>query len=225
MKIQPDLLEGIAIFQNANSPNHRYISFDYCYNYFLTNKGSKLTKDIEKSSLVLGFYLASWGMMRGSSFLLQKSCKYYEPLIIYISTLDESVWSIDVDSYDTDNIQKICDIYTNIKSIIIVGRSSDLTLITKIMLGVFGFIPAFDQFFTNSFRAMYGDQCGFRRINPKALFLIQDFYFSNKDQIDELSHSTYTIDFASGLNTNTHYTKAKIIDMYGFTKGIGTLQR
>jgi hypothetical protein len=37
------------------------------------------------SCLQIGFYLASWGMMRGSSFLLEKSVRNFSNLIIAIS--------------------------------------------------------------------------------------------------------------------------------------------
>lgn len=217
---QTDILEMIQRFQKDNSPNNRYCSFDYCYNYFRINPRDKLTNDIEKSCLVIGFYLASWGMLRGSSFLLQKSAKYFEPVIEYISTLDKNVWLVDVDKYDSKNIQLICDIYSEIKGKIIDGKSSDLTLITKIILGVFGFIPAFDQFFTNTFREIYGKDCGFRRLNHKSLQLVKDFYDSNKTAIDSISADIFTTDFVTGLKTEINYPKAKIIDMYGFTKGL-----
>jgi hypothetical protein len=53
--------------EESNKSYHRYRSFDYCYNYFHTTKD--LTKDIEKSSLTLGFYLASWGMLSHSRLI------------------------------------------------------------------------------------------------------------------------------------------------------------
>ena len=130
-------------FKSQSNPDDRYTSFDYCYNYFRTT--NDITQDIEKSCLVLGFYLASWGMFRGSSFLLQKSVKHFEPTIRYISTLDKSVWEIDADNYDENNILTIIKIYNGIKTRLINKDNSDLTLITKILLGVFGFIPAFDN--------------------------------------------------------------------------------
>jgi len=168
-----------------------------------------LTQDIEKSCLVLGFYLASWGMFRGSSFLLQKSVKHFESTILYIATLDKSVWDIDVDNYNEKNIDTIIGIYKDIKKLLILNGNSDLTLITKILLGIFGFIPAFDNYFGNSFRAIYGGQCGFRKLNVKSLTFIKAFYDSNKSTIDSLSMETFT----------TNFTTGKIIDMYGFTAG------
>ena len=72
-----DIETAVNKYKSQSNPDDRYISFDYCYNYFRTT--NDLTQDIEKSCLVLGFYLASWGMFRGSSFLLQKSIKHFEP--------------------------------------------------------------------------------------------------------------------------------------------------
>ncbi|MCF8373416.1 MAG: hypothetical protein K9H64_17490 [Bacteroidales bacterium] len=204
-------------YKSKLKPNDRYSSFDYCYNYFRTT--NDLTKDIEKSCLVLGFYLASWGMFRGSSFLLQKSVKHFEPAILCIATFDKSVWEIDVDCYDDNNIQTIIKIYKNIKICLINNNNSDLTLITKILLGVFGFIPAFDNNFCVAFRAISDGQCGFRKLNIKSLSFIKAFYESNKNTIDRLSSETYTTDFITGKKTTINYPKAKIIDMYGFTAG------
>jgi hypothetical protein len=204
-------------FIAKSNPNDRYTSFDYCYNYFL--KTDNLIKDIEKSCLTLGFYLASWGMFRGSSFLLQKSIKHFEPTIYYIATLDSSVWKIDVDNYTDQNIQTIITIYKEIKDRLIITGNADLTLTTKILLGVFGFVPAFDNYFSNAFREIANGQCGFRKVNTKSLTCIKDFYDANKRTIDNLSKQTFTTNFVTGQKTEINYTKAKIIDMYGFTVG------
>jgi len=205
----------------ASLAYHRYASFDYCYNYFKTTKN--LIADTEKSCLVLGFYLASWGMYRGSSFMLQNSVKILEPLIIYFAELkrnERDVWTIDVDKYDDVNIRKILEIYQNIKEDIIPQNQAHLTLVTKILLGVFGFIPAYDNFFCNTFRKITKDKskCGFRQVNSESLGLIKQFYLDNKDIIDDLSKKTHTIGF-DGKETNICYPKVKIIDMYGFKRG------
>ncbi|NCA84767.1 MAG: hypothetical protein EOM83_04245 [Clostridia bacterium] len=204
-------------YKSQSAPDDRYASFDYCYNYF--RPSNDITQDIEKGCLVLGFYLASWGMFRGSSFLLQKSVKHFEPTIRYIATLDKSVWEIDADNYDENNVRTIIKIYKDIKTRLINKSNADLTLITKILLGVFGFVPAFDNFFCNSFRAISGGQCGFRKVNVKSLSFIKAFYESNKTTIDRLSVETFTTDFLTGQKTTLNYPKAKIIDMYGFTAG------
>lgn len=226
IKKQPDIRAVINKFQKDNVQEHRYCSFDYCYNYFLYHFGSNVKRenDIEKSCLVLGWYLASWGMLRGSSYLLQKSLSYFKPLIKYVSEIPPSVWSIDVDKYSLENRQIICDIYSNIRRILVKhnrgNENPSLTLITKIMLGVFGFVPAFDQFFTTAFREIYNNECGFSSLNNKSLDFINNFYDSNSNTIDSLSESIFTRDFNTGLKTKINYPIAKIIDIYGFTKGL-----
>lgn len=212
-----DIETEIKKFKAKSNPDDRYTSFDYCYNYFLTTKN--LSNDIEKSCLTLGFYLASWGMFRGSSFLLQKSVKHFEPTVNYISTIDRSVWKIDIDNYNDQNIQTILSIYNEIKNRLITNGNADLTLITKILLGAFGFVPAFDNYFCNSFRIIADGQCGFRKVNKQSLTFIKKFYEVNKTAIDNLSKQTFTTDFATGQKTKINYPKAKIIDMYGFTVG------
>ncbi|MBL7972613.1 MAG: hypothetical protein JNL03_13930 [Prolixibacteraceae bacterium] len=204
-------------FKSQSNPDDRYTSFDYCYNYFRTTNDPN--NDIEKSCLVLGFYLASWGMFRGSSFLLQKSVRHFQPVIQYIATLDKLIWDIDVVDYDEEIIEIIIEIYNGVKNRLILNGQSDLTLITKILLGVFGFIPAFDNYFRIKFREISDNQCGFTRVNLKSLTFIKTFYEANKTLIDKLSAETFTTDFITGQKTTINYPKAKIIDMYGFTAG------
>jgi hypothetical protein len=162
-------------------------------------------------------------MYRGSSFLLQKSVKHLENTIKYIAERKEKekdVWDIDVDKYDAANIQKIIDIYEGIKEKLKIEDHADLTLTTKVLLGVFGFIPAFDSYFCDTFRKIAKNQCGFREVNKKSLEFIKDFYEANKSDIDELSKDTFTKSFETGEKTEINYPKAKIIDMYGFQLGL-----
>ena len=173
--------------------------------------------------MTLGFYLASWGMLRGSSFLLGKSAKYYVPLIEYVAGLDEKIWEIDADTL-RDNISDVLAIYGQIKSLTVKGNNSHLTLVTKIMLGVFGFIPAYDLYFCNTFRKIFGESHGFRSVNKRSLGAICDFYEDNKTEIDFAAASLFTRDFLTGQLTAHNYPKSKIIDMYGFTAGIGQTQ-
>ncbi len=221
---RPDLETIVSEFmsQTKSDEHHRYFSFDYCFNYFSSTEN--LTKDIEKSCLMLGFYLASWGMFRGASFLLQKNVKCFEKSIHYISGLDKSVWQIDVDNYTDENIETIIKLYCEIKRRLIENGNRDLVLITKILLGVFGFVPAFDRFFTDTFRDISGVRCRFRSLNVNSLTVIRDFYVANQATIDKLSKQIFTTDFLTGRKTTRNYPKAKIIDMYGFQLANSTRQ-
>jgi hypothetical protein len=70
-----DINDNLDAFLCRRSPAARYASFDYCFNYFQeardNHETTRLAHDdrLELSCLHLGFYLASWGMMRGSGGL------------------------------------------------------------------------------------------------------------------------------------------------------------
>jgi len=200
---------------NGRKPNERYASFDFCYNYFYSfykrNKLSELANEnnLQMSCLQIGFYLASWGMMRGSSFLLEKSVRNYTALIIAISKMNSELWEIDVPDYNDKNIALLLDCKQQIINALGEENNPSDTLVTKIMLGVFANIPAFDQYFTKSLKV--------NSVNEKSILKIKKFYLENKDVFD--SFKIYTFDFLTSKETNNLYTKAKLIDMYGFIDG------
>ncbi|WP_078275670.1 hypothetical protein [Moraxella caviae] len=111
------------------------------------------------------------------------------------------------------------EIYQKSKEHIIKHNEAHLVLITKILLGVFGFVPAFDRYFCSAFRDISKNQMGFRAVNKTSLKFIQDFYQANQQEIDELQQGLFVKDF-KGSPTTLNYPKAKIIDMYGFQYGL-----
>lgn len=172
-------------------------------------------ENIQQSCLQLGFYLASWGMLRGSSVLLQKSAKVYEPVIWAIADADKAIWEIDVNAYDDANIKSILYFESILKDSLPASRSvPSATLVTKIMLGVFGNVPAFDTNFKNGFRAF--------TFNHKSLSRIREFYLEHKDIIEK--YRIHTIDFQTGKPTARRYTRAKVVDMCFFIEGGGKSQ-
>ena len=199
----------------GRKPDERYASFDFCYNYFYLfykrNKLSELVdeKNLQMSCLQLGFYLASWGMMRGSSFLLEKSVRNYKNLIITISKMSPKIWEIDVDKYDEENIKLLLDCKQQIVDALGRENKPSDTLVTKIMLGVFANIPAYDQYFRKSLKL--------HSVNRKSLLKIKAFYEENKEIFD--SFKIHTFDFLTSRETDIIYTKAKLIDMCGFMDG------
>jgi hypothetical protein len=203
--------------------NHRYNSFDFCFNYFSSFADkAQIANDenIETSCLQLGFYLASWGMLRGSSELLEKSLGFYIPMVRTIADFDNTIWAIDVDKYDDEYTRKaLKDTYEQLSKHI--PNQSKLTLATKIMLGVFGNVPAFDRYFKLAMRELTGAECGFTAFNDKSLLTIYKFYKSNKKAIDTLAAKTRTNVFGYGKSLQgRHIPKAKVIDIIGFQYGL-----
>lgn len=209
-------LEGQGKNKGRN-PDARYASFDYCFNYFQSFKEKESmckiadADNIQASCLYLGFYLASWGMFRGSSFLLETSVRYLMRLIENIAKFDKNIWAIDVDSYSKENVELLLECKKMIISSLGEGNYPTDTLITKIMLGVFGNVPALDDNFCKGLKLK-------KFIDWQSLEFITHFYQSNKTIIDK--YEIFTLDFNSGNETDRKYTKAKIIDMIGFIEGI-----
>jgi len=62
-------------------------------------------------------------MMRGSSFLLEKSVRNFRELITAISKMDPKLWEIDVDVYTDENIQLLLD--TKKKIVAALGKNNE----------------------------------------------------------------------------------------------------
>ncbi len=208
-------LDGGAT-SDGRKPNERYSSFDYCFNYFQSFREAGNTTvlahsdNLQLSCLQRGFYLASWGMYRGSAPLLQKSARCLVPVVEVIAATDKPLWQIDANSYTESKILQLWELARKISH----ARPgmSDI-LITKIMLGVFGSVPAFDENFTRGCKvegicATFG---------LKSLGQIGAFYRANAQVID--TYRVPTLDFLSGTYTQRLYSCAKVIDMAFFTQG------
>jgi hypothetical protein len=207
-----DIKVSIDQFLKDLLPDERYSSFDYCYNYFYSfykeNRLNELSdnKNLQTSCLELGFFLASWGMLKPRT-LLKKSAKYYTNLIIAISKMNPKLWEIDIDNYTDENISLLLDCKNRIFNAL--DNDPTETLITKIMLGVFANVPALDQFVKKSLKINI--------LNKESILIIKGFYEKNKSIFD--SYKIQTFDFQSSTKTNIIYTKAKLVDMCCFIFG------
>lgn len=194
----------------------RYASFDYCFNYFQSfhdeGRTPALTEidQLETSCLQLGFYLASWGMFRGKAALLQHSVKSLAPAVRVVAAAPEAVWRADADDYSPPVQAALTRVYRELRASLPGGQSQ--TLVTKTMLGVFGCVPAYDRYFRDAF--------GAATFGPKSLAGLAMYYRANAEAID--SYRVATIDFATGADSDRRYTRAKVIDMVFFTKGLGS---
>src|SRR5918996_5146256 len=134
-----DIEGNIKAYLGAREPTDRYASFDYCFNHFQAYSSLGLAElasptGMELSCLHLGFYLASWGMLRGSTDLLKRSIKHLAPVVEVIASLSPNVWEIDSHAYTGEAIQTLRQTASQLRSAFPEGASD--TLVTKIMLGV-----------------------------------------------------------------------------------------
>ena len=150
-----DIEANLRSYLKGQEPTGRYASFDYCFNYFQSHREDHSAgalvdgSNMEISCLQLGFDLASWGMLRGSSKLLQRSVKHLVPVVEVIVDTPPEVWGVDVDGYTDADCELLLETRDRLRSAFPEGASN--TLVTKIMLGVFGSVPAFDTFFKKGF--------------------------------------------------------------------------
>jgi hypothetical protein len=204
---------NLAAFMGYRTPETRYASFDYCFNHFQEARESgdtaKLADDDHRmlSCLQLGFYLASWGMMRGSGDLLQRSVRDLVPVVEMIAAEPASTWAFDAHCLGA-RTEEVLALSRRLRRAFTIPASD--ILVTKTMLGVFGCVPAFDRYFRMGF--------GCQTLCGDALVRIGNFYIDHHAKID--AHRVFTLDFDSGLDTKRQYSRAKIIDMIFFQEGL-----
>jgi hypothetical protein len=146
-------------------------------------------------------------MYRGSTILLQRSLAHLAPVIDVIARIPVEAWEIDADGYTNDARKSLLEIGAQIRGAFPEGATD--TLVTKVMLGVFGSVPAFDTNFTTGFRAY--------AFGESALMRVGRFYSAHAEAIER--HRVPTIDFDTGVASNRRYTRAKVIDMIFFVEG------
>lgn len=175
-----DIEGSLRAYLGAREPLEHYASFDYCFNYFQEHRERNdlpalLHGDaVQLSCLHLGFYLASWGMLRGSSELLQRSVRVFVPVIEVIANSSSEIWETDADVYRDGSCPAVFGVAQQLRAAL--SNAASDTLITKIMLGTFGCVPAFDSYFKKGFGAW--------TFGPKALRGIGEFYHANSEIIE-----------------------------------------
>ena len=216
-----DMENNIMSFfeQLINDKNHRYKSWEHCYLYFSKDK-SEIDKNI--ACLHLSFYLSGWGMYRGSSFLL------WQDYLIHSQVVEEilkykHLQTIDFDDFNKDspNFKEIFELSKfitkwypdNVKKIPEKPNKEinvTDTLLTKILLGTLGCIPAYDRFFLDGLKK--------KKIKPhtklseKNFLEVVNFYQENKDEFLKVQT---IIEDKIGIT----YPIMKLLDMYFFTLG------
>jgi hypothetical protein len=146
-------------------------------------------------------------MYRGSGDLLQRSVRHLVPVVGALAEAPESIWRMDADRYDAAAVDQLLGTADRIRAALPNGGSD--TLVTKIMLGAFGCIPAFDTYFKRGLGVWAFDKSSVARVGA--------FYHDNAATIDR--NRVETLDFDTGTPTSRRYTRAKAIDMVFFVAG------
>ena len=194
---------------------HRYRSWDHCFLAFSNNR-----QNLDVLALHLGFYLASWGMYRGSGGLLQKNHLVHEGAVkILLSDQFKTLKCNYQREVDEKSIQSILKLKKTLsdhyKGIHFTKKdkqqpiSDTDTLLSKILLGTFACVPAYDRYLIAGIKIQGFKSCSFDEFS---LHEIIQFIEVNKQQIN---YCQKTISDKMGL----HYPVMKIVDMYFWQTG------
>lgn len=200
--------------------NGRFRSWEHCYNTFRRARNSN--KRYDELSLQLAFYLASWGMYRGSSFLLQKDYKVHIPIVKKIlkkkynplqgieckKLLKKSNQNLLIEL--TAEIEKY---YSKIREDVFgnkIKSKVSQTLITKLLMGTLGCVPAYDRYFVAGIRK---EKIATGTYSIKSIIELATFYKNNEDTMEDLRRKMK-------VYGNT-YPQMKVIDMAFWEIGSG----
>ena len=195
--ISPEKLCGIikcffdAYGINVRDTNGRYFSWKYCFKAF-----EDINANEDFLALHLGFYLASWGMYRGSSILLQKDYTIHKKAVEIVNQYHANLYR--VAAPPSKEISAIYgELYGKLESVYTIdGRTPSDTLITKIMLGTLGCIPAFDRFFkAGARRVRFGANVCLPHFVTQSNIgetaeILSEYYRENKDCFEKCAAHT-----------------------------------
>lgn len=204
-----NLHQKIEAFHRATkiNPHHRYRSWEHCYQFFHTRTPRQIVSQREIAALNLSFYLASWGMYRGSSFLLRHSYTVHLDLVERLTSGEfRHLWNTDIGSQPPNPalVESIRSLVEAVKKAYApFGRATD-TLATKVILGTVGCLPAVDRFFVDGFKAS-GHH--YWKVNPQ--FIERMIRFCN-ECLGKLRAEQRRIE----RKDRVHYPLMKLADMY-----------
>lgn len=188
--------QGLKFYNKLREDeNGRYRSWEYCYKVFNDAHNSQNIDDeyIDYLCLHLAFYLASWGMYRGSSFLLQRDYKVHKDAIkVILDNKYNSLWGIPINDYKQEyNQELLFDITNKLKEIYNKIRLSvkekmpknelSDTLVTKILMGTYGCVPAYDRYFISGIR---NEKVASGNFNKRSILELVDFYNKYYDDFE-----------------------------------------
>ena len=206
--------------------NGRSRSWEHCYRVFRDARTDP-SPDYDYLSLHLAFYLASWGMYRGSSFLLQKDYKVLSPVVEKVLKPEyDCLFGVACTDLRNDDIRaQLKELYDYIADYYFrpirnevaerkVPSSVSPVLITKILMGTLGCVPAYDRFFVDGIKTY---KVTTQEYSPKSVLKLVDFYEAHNDRLEEARRGMRTEDLT--------YPQMKLLDMgfwqIGFERDAG----
>jgi hypothetical protein len=207
-----------AYWGDSRGEHHRYLSWEHCYQYFQGQGQTGIRRNRDTAALHLGFYLASWGMYRGSSFLLQRDYKVHMHVV---DVLADSAWAplwgqdLGTSRDDAELTPVVMGLVSAVRGayrpyVPVTGTAQPTdTLVTKIILGTLGIVPACDRFFIDGLKV-----AGLKYSYVNEVFVGRMVAFC-QEHLGELRAEQEAISARAGV----HYPLMKLVDMYFWQVG------
>jgi len=183
--------------------NNRDLAWERCYQYFGTDKPK-----VELGYLHLTAFLAVFGMYRGSSKLSKKDYFVNRGAVEIILNYNHK--QLREFSFDFGNIEKIMKLKRKLEKYYGGnGISPTNTLISKVMLGTLGCVPAYDTSFIQGLRKVEKDKKIFHTFNKKSIAQLYEFYNykEHKDDFEKVKEKIKSI-------TQVEYPPMRLVDLY-----------
>jgi hypothetical protein len=208
--------------QLSGDQYHRYRSWGHCYRHFRRRDQLRAKHDLEESAIQLGFYLASWGMYRGSGFLLWKDFRIHLKVVQELMRPEHDLLLGFNPASNSDNGQVVgqilslsdcireayCSQITSVNGHRCKIRVTD-TLVTKILLGTLACLPAYDEYVIKGMRAEGLSCATLKERNLNTLF---EWYTEREDEFHSVQRRI--------LENKLSYPSMKLVDMYFWQLGL-----
>ncbi len=209
----------LAFLADVKGDHDRERSWELCYGYFHHHCHEAIRADRDQAALQLGFYLASWGMYRGSGFLLQYAYTVHRAVVdCLLQPKFSQLWNQEFGAGQSDAtlIPPIVKLAESIRTVYNpFAKAKDKlitdTLVTKVILGTMGCLPAMDYYFAKGYR-----YSGFRVSDPVNAKFIQSLLTFCQNKLSDLKSQQARIEQSNGV----HYPLMKLVDMYFHQIGI-----
>lgn len=196
-----------------SDPHSRCRSWEYCYEAFQTHRGTDSLEQLDYLALHLAWYLASWGMLRGGTFLLQKNYKIHLPAVqLLMEPRWNSLWTLSrqdlMDGEFAETTTKLAAALRQLYQDTAHEIPTD-TLLTKILLGTIGCTPAYDRYLRWALRET---RVATSTFGNQSLQQLGHFYAVQWERLEPL-RTKYS-------NRILKYPPMKLLDMCFFQYGL-----
>ena len=210
------------IERDGSDSMNRFHSWFHCYRAF-----GRPAIDDDVLSLHLAFFLASWGMYRGSSFLLQKDYTIHRPIVKLLRLPEYQTLRGATTTTLKKHLQEMLVLKSKISNAYVAelersnwvnGERKRVTpsniLITKILLGTLACVPAFDRYFL-----MGAEICDISRLKLDKPSLLECFRFYDEHNL-EFSKASDLL-----KSKNFHFPPMRLLDLYLWEVGFNSAQK